>query len=129
MAIASQRTDNWSYQHVNDRMTLKKALENFWKRMLPSPPGPVDRPAPVDRAFDHARALEAAQKLGLEIEDTQAMLDSIAATRLHASTAGDQTLNQLLVIKERVNHLSDQLDAILELLGAPRLSASVAAQP
>jgi hypothetical protein len=47
MAIASQRTDNWSYQHVNDR----------------------------------------------------------------------------------INHLSDQLDAILELLGAPRLSPTVAAQP
>lgn len=99
-------------------------LQEFWRRIMPpGEPVAVAQLSPLDRAVERLRAVEAADKLRIDMTDTLAMLNAIAATRLHSSTANDETLNQLIIIKERVNILGEKLEALI-VLATPAILAT-----
>lgn len=66
---------------------------------------------------ERERALEAVQKLKVAVNDTEAMLAAIEASRVHMSSAADELRAQQTVIKERVNWVIRELDRVRIQIG------------
>jgi hypothetical protein len=66
---------------------------------------------------ERERALDACEKLRLAIDDTQGMLTAIEGARQQMSMTGDELRGQATIIKERVNWLIRELDALRKQIG------------
>lgn len=66
---------------------------------------------------EQARALEACNKLKIGIDDTVRMLEAIEGARCQVSSTGDELRGQITIIKERVNWLIRELDALRKEYG------------
>lgn len=83
-----------------------------------------DRLSEEVKSIEMARALEAAEKLRLDINDVEAMLKRIDGTRMAMSAAADEARGQVTIVRERVNWVIRELDTLRAQVVALALAMS-----